>query len=228
MAEPPGLPSGVQAVIVSHESRREIRAETLEHLAEEGIVPFVYETVGEPEPRKLRLGVRKAFESLRPWSNILFLEDDIRFRTDWRPLFDMVVASDSPTICCTLELGNIPRPWADYIRNRGVRSRDVPTVKPRLVPLVRPGIFYGSQCVYLPKWTLDIFWDDERFRDTSDQRRGMAFDSFINNIMQDKPAPVAFQIVVPDLAQHLSPPPVAKRPKRFRPAHMFDWEIEWT
>lgn len=229
MVDGPVIRAGGRSVavfVVSHETRREVRAETLGHLATQGIQPHVQEQVEPPASWRVRRGVRNALAALQPWPDggVLMLEDDIRLRTDWRPLLDLIVSSDFPTVCCTLELTTIPHPWAHMIRERHPK-RAPPRVKPRVVPVVRSVTFYGTQCVYMPRWFLDVLWADNRLH--AEKPEGMAFDSLLTAMQQDMPAPIGLNLCIPDLADHLSPPPVANRSKHVRKPFMFDWEAAW-
>lgn len=224
MVVPRGLPTGVKSVLVSHESRSEVRRATLNHLATQHVHPLVHIDEGPAEAKQGRHVRQAAVIALAsvPWERgVLFLEDDVRFRSDWDRILNLAVSVDVPTVLCSLELQTIPRPWCDWVRDA---PRRVHRVKPRIVPMTR-SVFYGVQCVYLPTWFLETIWSDPVTHDFSNDRRGMAFDSLLNWFMNQKPGQTSMSLSIPDMAQHLSPPSVRNPGRHKRMAHMFHWEV---
>lgn len=160
---------------------------------------------------------------------MLLLEDDVRFRPDWRRLLALVVSADNPCVCCNLAIECLPAPWSNLARawRDRVPNGDAkpPRVRPRVVPLVRPQNFFGSQAIYLPAWFVPVLWDEPRLH--SEAPPGMAFDSLLNKLMTENPTPLGMSIVLPDLAQHESPPSVLNKRRPRRISHSFDWEAAW-
>lgn len=134
--------------------------------------------------------------------------------------------ADYPTICCTLPLECIPAPYSAWARSVSEGLMPPPTVKPRVAPLVRGSVFYGTQCVYLPQWFLPHVWGQELLH--SVEPTGMAFDGLLTYLMSQNPTPLGLMVLVPDMAQHLSPPAVLNPRRPHRPAHMWDWPVDWT
>lgn len=156
---------------------------------------------------------------------MLLLEDDVRFRPDWRELLAFIVSADVPTVCCTLPKQCIPAPYGAWVRAQEDGQLPDVRVPPRIVPLVRPISFFGTQATYWPRWFLPTLMSREDLHARTPS--GKAFDGFLNVWMQEGPTPLGMSIVVPDLAHHLSPPDVLTGRRGKRQEHMFGWEVEW-
>jgi len=178
-----------------------------------------------PEPRRVRQNFGRAIQHWNgdyPSGGLLLIEDDIRLRADWRELLWVIVQGDYPTICCSLELRTIPAPFSALAR---ADLNEPPTVRPRVAPMVNTGEYYGSQCVYLPKWFIPNITSQELMM--SDSPRGMAFDGVLNYMAGQTPVNLGLMVSIPDLAHHTSPPAVLNPLRPVRMEHMFDWRIDW-
>lgn len=233
MDQPPQLRAGrddqpVGVSIVTHESRRGDLSETLAHIEEiVGVTPHVETQVEPPAPWRVRRGFQRALEvHADPWpaGGVLVLEDDIRFRRDWKRVLDVIVDADYPTVCCTLPLECIPAPFSAWVRAEQDGQLSNVKVKPRVVPLVRPISFYGTQAVYLPKWFLPHVISHELLY--TQPPTGKAFDGFLNGLMMEQPSSLGLMVAVPDLVDHLSLPSVLNPRRHVRKPHMFHWELE--
>ena len=69
--------------------------------------------------------------------------------------------------------------------------------------MVNTGEYYGSQCVYLPKWFIPNITSQELMM--SDSPRGMAFDGVLNYMAGQTPVNLGLMVSIPDLAHHTSP-----------------------
>ena len=231
MGDSPFIPTcagPVGVFIVTHESREDVLTETLDHFREQGVHPHVQTQVEPPAPWRVRRGFRRGLERFSdPWPNggILALEDDVRLRSDWRQLLEVIVQADYPTVCCTLPIECLPAPFSAWARaEQDGQLHDI-KVKPRVAPLVRPIAFYGTQAIYIPKWFLPHRWSLEVLHVKPPS--GKAFDGLWNGWMLDNPTPVGMMVSVPDLVDHTSPQSVLDPNRKPRKPHMFQWGIEW-
>lgn len=204
--------------VVSHASRADVRAQTLEHLKAQGIQPHVQIQTDPPESWRMRRNTRDALAEHLPFDRpLVMLEDDVRLHKEWRTLLALLVEADHPTVCCTLETQNVPQPWNQMLGETRI------AVEPAIVPMEKPLVFRGTQCVYFPVWYLWHMWGDPRLHD--DDPMGMSFDGFLNVRMRDGPHAVRLNVLIPDMAEHLAPVSV----RRGRPgtkSRMHKWTLK--
>lgn len=127
---------------------------------------------------------------------MLLLEDDVRLAADWRHWMALCQESGRPVV----GYASYPKLYPRWFR----------TAKDAAAP-VTPGVygmecapgFWGSQCVYLPKFFLEEIWEDARLHSLEED--GQPFDTFLARHWIQAPLRSQPLLAIPNFCEHLAP-----------------------
>lgn len=146
--------------MLSCEQRTTERELTLGQLWEAGIWPRVLRNDCNPatSANQLRHSRQLLAEALHFGQHLLFLEDDIDVKRDFRSWVKLARWEDVPTLFCAIT------PAAEAHLNQPARRRVVP---PTISPIAPYAAWVGAQALYLPHRTLAGLLDYSRGRTDS-------------------------------------------------------------
>ena len=127
---------------------------------------------------------------------LVIAEDDIDVLPAFRPALELTVMTDEFTDFCIWRERHHPKPLAPLIKER----RPIP---PDLYVLEVPKAWYGTQCVYIPRWAVLKYFEHPDL-----QERRSAFDSNFALLIRREGMVVLG--AYPNPVQHRSPHSIAE------------------
>lgn len=212
----PGLSTGVRSArpwqpadtvriaIISCVQRATERVKTLQQFRNIGLTP-VFEPylnecthAGNTGAQHGRVWFEKALSDFLETDEVgmVIAEDDIDVKPAFRQALELAVMGDDFVDFCIWRDRHHPPDVKERVRER----RPIP---PGMYVIDKANGWYGTQCVYLPRWLVELYMGDSEFRAWNS-----AFDSVLAQVI--KRNQVAVVAAYPNPVQHRSPHSIAE------------------